>query len=372
MKTRILIYTSCIIICLFGVSSFTTLKAAISKQNVNVYWIHGLYEDGLFWKDFCEEITPGNGICLEYDSDYPGGAAGIAAELNKQISDSKKAIIIGHSAGGLIARSIMQMNDNVIAVITVGTPNRGAGIVSSVMTQGYMSIVNMILNNANNALDNVENALDEAQQFLFIGWCAELRQIINDAAFVRVLNDLIDDIDKSSISAWVDENYNSPLFFDMDSNSYYLRNLNNSSLRSNQKLYCINGQEDEDQLYRLLGTAINMDKIKDSGSRDTYDTELITSGGAIYELLAFIQEGIDACNYGHYKIERIWGLGHIGKASEYLASAAHNLEFLKNYLDTYIHSEWSDEIGAYHYEEELVTIPIIPSIGGGHEIEINL
>lgn len=170
MKNKNLIYTLCILASMIAPIVVSTAKAASTRpatKNVNVYWIHGLYEDALFWKDFCEEVTPDNGTCLEYDSDHPGGAAGIAAELNKLISNEKEAVLIGHSAGGLIARSIMQMNSNVTAVITVGTPNKGAGIVASVRSEGYMSIVNQILNKTNSALDNAESALNEAQQFLF-------------------------------------------------------------------------------------------------------------------------------------------------------------------------------------------------------------
>ena len=368
MKNKNLIYTLCILASMIAPIVVSTAKAASARpatKDVNVYWIHGLYEDALFWKDFCEEVTPNNGTCLEYDSDHPGGAAGIAAELNKLISDEKEAVLIGHSAGGLIARSIMQMNSNVTAVITVGTPNKGAGIVASVRSEGYMSIVNQILNNANSALDNAESALNEAQQFLFLQWSEVIRNFINEAAYVRVLNKMIDDFDRSTISKWVYENYNSPLFYDMDSNSNYLRTLNSYPLKSGQKLYCIDGQEDKGQLYRLLGTAANMDRIKGSGSRATYDTELTQSGGAVYELLAYIQEGIDICYMGHDEIEKRWTWGHIGRASDLLVSAAHDLEYLRDYLDTYIHSDWSDEIGAYHYEQELVTIPIPPIIGGG-------
>lgn len=368
MKNKNLIYTLCILASMIAPIVVSTAKAASARpatKDVNVYWIHGLYEDALFWKDFCEEITPDNGICLEYDSDHPGGAAGIAAELNRLISDDKEAVLIGHSAGGLIARSIMNMNSNVTAVITVGTPNKGAGIVASVRSEGYMSIVNQILNKTNSALDNAESALNEAQQFLFLQWSEVIRNFINEAAYVRVLNKMIDDFDRSTISKWVDENYNSPLFYDMDSNSNYLRTINSYTLQSGQKLYCIDGQEDKGQLYRLLGTAANMDRIKGSGSRATYDTELTQSGGAVYELLAYIQEGIDICYMGHDEIEKRWTWGHIGRASDLLVSAAHDLEYLRDYLDTYIHSDWSDEIGAYHYEQELVTIPIPPIIGGG-------
>lgn len=368
MKNKNFIYTLCILASMIAPIVVSTAKAASARpatKDVNVYWIHGLYEDALFWKDFCEEVTPDNGTCLEYDSDHPGGAAGIAAELNKLISDEKEAVLIGHSAGGLIARSIMQMNSNVTAVITVGTPNKGAGIVASVRSEGYMSIVNQILNKTNSALDNAESALNEAQQFLFLQWSEVIRNFINEAAYVRVLNKMIDDFDRSTISKWVDENYNSPLFYDMDSNSNYLRTINSYKLQSGQKLYCIDGQEDKGQLYRLLGTAANMDRIKGSGSRATYDTELTQSGGAVYELLAYIQEGIDICYMGHDEIEKRWTWGHIGRASDLLVSAAHDLEYLRDYLDTYIHSDWSDEIGAYHYEQELVTIPIPPIIGGG-------
>lgn len=366
MRTNNLIHKLCTAVCLIVTIVITNASAIPSNnitKDVNVYWIHGLYEDALFWKDFCEEITPDNGTCLEYDSNHPEGAAGIAAELNKIISLDKEAVLIGHSAGGLIARSIMQMNDNVIAVITIGTPNKGAGIVSSVKSEGYMSIVNQLLNNANSALDNIEYGLDEAQRFLFWQLSKDLRDAVNDAAIARVLNDLIDNFDKSTISKWVNENYNSPLFYDMDSNSAYLNTLNNYVLRSGQKLYCVDGQEDEGQLYRLLGTSNNIDKIKGSGSRKTYDTELTQSGGAIYELIAYIQEGIDACNSARDQIW--WHLGHIGNAYNAFGSAIHNLEYLRDYIDSYIHSDWSDEIGAFHYEKQLVNIPIPPVTDGG-------
>lgn len=326
-----------------------------------VYWIHGFNDDAMFWYDFCEELTPTRGYLLEYDSDHPGGALGIASDLNTQLPTGKKIVLVGHSAGGLIARSIMNMNSNVIGIVTVGAPNKGSGIVSSVKDEGYMSIINDLLNTTNSSLNYVERAMDEIQKSI-AWWSDYVKETINSLAIIRVMNDMIDDIDRSIFSDWVNENYHSPLFYDMDSSSNYMTNLNASTISNDQKVYTISGLEDESQLYRLLGTNINMDKIKGSGSTATYDTELIGSNGKITQLVSLIQMGIEGCQNGRNEITV--RVGHLKRAYELLGLAQGKLEYLKDYVEVFIHTIWAEDVGAFHYEQKLVYVPK-PIAGGG-------
>ncbi len=135
-----------------------------------IFWLHGLNENTSTWSRYNDrfynervlDYTP----TLGYASDLQGGIPGkgydigiaedvsykmlpfvpSASKLNKlpQPSNDKLPIVIGHSMGGLVARTIEQQlsetgygsifKDRKLfgAMITVGTPNQGADAITSV------------------------------------------------------------------------------------------------------------------------------------------------------------------------------------------------------------------------------------------------
>lgn len=63
----------------------------------------------------------------------------IASQVNTRIAG--RSVLIGHSTGGLVARSVQKINNNVKGIIIVGTPNQGAGVVASLNNRSYSHII---------------------------------------------------------------------------------------------------------------------------------------------------------------------------------------------------------------------------------------
>lgn len=353
-------------------SALSLKYPTFQREDVYFYWIHGLNDDYAFWKHMCSSLTPGNGstITLSYDSIHEGGAFGIAEELNKKIRKDKKVVLIGHSAGGVIARQIADMNDNVIGVITVGTPNQGAGIVSSVESESYMGVLHRLEERVRTLESETLNAL-AISGYPITTFLAPIINVIYYFEFGRNVNEVINNV-YNSLDLYVSPFTNQQLFWDLAPDSHFITEIN--STETNTPQVCIGGEENEWQLFRIIGTAMNLNSIKTSGISDGYDTEVIEE--YIYEALNVIAEVI------HYHNAAYDALGWAGiimpwlfATREVIKPSRNNWESLARYINIGVHTDWAEEIGACHYEQRTVRVPVYdpstmqidptnPSIGG--------
>lgn len=334
-----------------------TLWAQDSSQDKEVLLIHGLNSSASFWNTFVNDLEDEGyeWYAPSYNSSHSNGASGIASDIFNTYFPMDNGVLVGHSAGGLIARSIMRSHqDDVLGVITVGTPNYGAGIISSMQDASYISFIDDIVNQAENTLTTTY------ESFFQVTWplLSFIKPILDILYYEKVsyFNQLIETGVYPALMEYIDETYlQLQLVEDMEPSSSYLTNLN-SSLRT--PLHTIAGAEDPWQLYRLMGTAI-----------DGNDMSLIQNGGALRQLQSFIISMInihncvyDGSKWVAFLMPWVW------ITRESVNTSRRNWEDLQRLLEVDIHTRWAEQIGAYHFEERVVTVPIYEtSINPGGE-----
>ena len=341
-KTLFLVIT---IILLFCNNSSLNAQNTLAKKKIAL--IHGLNSSSSFWNPFFPVLgEKGYDWCApSYNSSYPTGASGIASDIFNSYLQDGQYILIGHSAGGLIARSIKRNHsDNIKGVVTIGTPNYGAGIITSMQDASYLNILDEMVENTEIAMSSTYEA------FFNIVWpFGTFVKPILDMLYYETINSFNNSIENRiypAIKEYIDENYlQLQLVEDMDPSSAFLTNLNSSI---NTPLYTVAGAEDPWQLFRLMGTALNGD-----------DLSLIKDNGAIRRVQSFIISMINIhnCVYDGSKWIALL-LPQLWITRESVKSSRRNWEDLQRFLEIDIHTKWAEQIGAYHYEETVVTIPI--------------
>lgn len=348
---------------LFVILALSTLlcgSAHSQKYANDIVFLHGLNSSSYFWNLYLEDIRNEGYINVSapsYSSSLRGGANAISVSLYSSLGNLNNAVLIGHSAGGLIARNLANLydyideTDNIKGVITIGTPNLGAGVVTSMKSGSYKEPVDHILNCANTTAEGTINALANIT-WPFLTYAFVLTSFVYDS----IIDNLIENL-KLNIDTFINQTYlNLPLVQDMDSTSNFINAVNSST---NQPFYAIAGAEDPWQLYRLIGTAAYND-----------DLSLIRSDGIIRQIQSFIISVINIhnCVYDGSKWVAIlfpW----VWATRQSIIPSRQNWEAFQRLIEIDIHTMWAEEIGAYHYEQKTVTIPIYdpntnPDTGG--------
>lgn len=124
---------------------FTACSLLLGQTNTNkVYWVHGFGDDSTTWNTYKKALIPtanqGTSIAWSSLNSLNVAANDLNLRVNMEVRPSRKAIVFGHSAGGLVARKAAQSNSKIQAVITAGTPNQGAGIVTSLKNRSMNNV----------------------------------------------------------------------------------------------------------------------------------------------------------------------------------------------------------------------------------------
>lgn len=357
MKTFTGIHIIILVAALLLLGNGMTVKAQDNIENNEVILIHGLNSASSFWNTFSSYLDDDDyeWQAPSYNSSHNGGVTGIAADIFNTYMSTGNAILVGHSAGGLIARSIMKDHPNdVLGVITMGTPNYGAGIVTSMQESSYISFIDDIVNQTETTMTTTYESFFQITWPLGTFFKPILDMLLYEA--ISVFNSTLETQVYPSLKEYIDENYlQLKLVEDMEPSSLFLTNLN-SSLET--PVYTIAGAEDPWQLYRLMGTAINGN-----------DMSLIQETGAIREIQSFIISMINIhnCVYDGSRWLALL-MPWLWFTRESVNESRRNWEDLQRLLEIDIHTQWAEQIGAYHFEERVVTIPIYdPLINSGGE-----
>lgn len=332
----------------------TLMTMSIHAQK-KVYWIHGFNESSTFWERYRTTITPYNmgkeiqwysSITMKDNAEY----------VNFDIRNDSKSpsILIGHSAGGLISRSVQKLNDNVKGIITVGTPNKGAGIADALK---------------NNSLNNVgEDAINRIEDALEVGSLATASSVTSFFTPVtKLITSLISagvvdvngiaDIGQSLANKYIDEMKSSFLkssaTADLLPSSDYLKNLNSS--KASVPIINIYGNEYEKRLVRIASSAyykdsaISLSNVNDKQFDDKFNN--------IYKSALGIFTALESLHYTRGTIDAILGIFYPPylSVSSMNFNAASKWASVQRFIEYDVHNDWSQIIGAVHYEKKTYT-----------------
>ena len=321
--------------------------ASVWGQN-RVYWVHGLNDNDSTWITYKTELVPleNRGSSLKWYSrnSLRTAASSLNSRINREMSLSGKAIVFGHSAGGLVARQAAQKNTKIRAVITAGTPNNGAGIVTSLKNQSFNNVADRAIGKINISTIMGDEAV--AATFLpgvITSICSvyqSISKVVNEV-LLALAYDKIEETknDFSSLAAVKDMN---PNLAEND----FLQNLNSSAPRV--PIINLYGNEDDNRLVRIAGTALHKEE-NDSPSNTT---------DACYDetVFPFYNSALTTCTMLEVLHSTASSLLNIlgtyipvyRGASTLHSSASSSWADTKRYIQFDVHNEWDEIIGAVH------------------------
>lgn len=319
-------------------------------------WLHGLEgEKGLnTWDIYQQLLTKDNGYVFEYSSNksIPGIAENIYANQLSLIEGNDNLILIGHSMGGLVARSLQLLSPRVKGVITVGTPNSGSILLYNTLngkTYDYFS----------KAIRIVNTAIDKSMMSGILSGppvtCIALPIVAPLGTLKNIVVERTLNVLKLTYQAGIGiYALSHPCISDMMPGSAYLRTLN--SQPSKIPFIIIYGSEDYWQVIRAVGSLKNVAEVKKSVNMDkTYDMEFISKIQAALGIIYQVQNAHNLV-YNALAIPAIF-LPWIWLTRELVLDARYEWNAVYRYLETGIHADFATNMGAIEYRLQNYCVP---------------
>ena len=334
---------------------FILVASPLVAQDNLVYWVHGLndnrstLEKDQVWYVYKYTLTKtdnrGTSIQWESTSSLATAADTLNAYISREVSNPGKAIVFGHSAGGLVARQAAKTSGGKIrAVITAGTPNSGAPIITSLKngsidklavkgltTIGAAISASLIAYDGSNILRKAFSAILGAETF-FMTLLGDVFGVvyidINKGHYLRKqsVKDMDPDLSKNS----------------------FLAGLNASAPTT--PIINIYGNEDEKQLVRLSGTLRHKSEVDSYlNVRDsTFDDEAMSVyNNVIANCAEYKAKHQEIANMTQTCSQLLPKLSLTAATNSVAANAWSSAI---RYLQYDIHDEWDNIIGATHTE----------------------
>lgn len=332
------------------ISLVIMLGAAVCATGQNkIFWVHGLRSsEAPLWDSYKNALTApqnqGTNISWEMDDHLQDVATELDALIKAEVPEGSKAIVFGHSAGGLISRAAAAMPGTKIrAVITAGTPNHGAGIAAAVHNNAVNDFVAK-------SLQRIEKSTSLSAQ----AW-ASLAPGVGGAisSLISASTSLGEKVAECLTGKLVD--FLKVIFgkknaiADMDpDNSAFLAKLNGTA--PTVPLINIYSVEDSPKVVRLVGTMLHK-KESDSPENTTdkcFDESLIPVYNGIINTCATFE----ALHRTAASTMSVLGVLRPAykKSSALNTSAADAWGESKRYLQYDVHNDWDGIIGATHQE----------------------
>lgn len=119
------------------------LSRSSNAQNKNTFWLHGLGDDEKAWQHYAAIFEAERRMSsnrLKYPSD--AGVVSSTSTISNHIAPNPQNIGIGHSMGGVVLRNLDRVSSpsfrRINGLITVASPNTGAGIANSFDDQSLL------------------------------------------------------------------------------------------------------------------------------------------------------------------------------------------------------------------------------------------
>lgn len=294
---------------------FLTFIAITAKaQTSDVTYLPGLGESSTVWSNMSNELLQQYNY-NEQLSSYNDAVAIQTAANNLYISYGD--VVIAHSKGGLVAREYLRQHSptNFKALITVGTPNKGAPIVT-------------------NALNgNAANVIGDWVHDLAIGPLVSLQTVtpwyIDIAAYFGLLK--LTGATTNTLQGFIDAHYaNNAGVTDMEPSSTFMNTLNsNPDNTLPPARYAIYGAEQIHTAWHLLGSVVAGPGSVENKAGINAHNYLESFYGAVayyaggqkviyYWLMKRAKENYDIFNFLHYRkkyflwraIAEAWQIGY--------------------------------------------------------------
>jgi pimeloyl-ACP methyl ester carboxylesterase len=320
-------------------------------------WLHGMEgEHGAnTWDIYNSMFTKNEGMVLEYTSDNTIGAIAKNLYLNqiKPVETSGSMVIVGHSMGGLVARSLLAYSPRISGVIVVGTANNGSALLMNTLNGKVIDFFSSAIKMANSAID----ASLYAGIFTGVPVTTLAAPLIVPISIFksRTVNSTLFYLKHASNSAVGVYQLGHPCIRDMVPGSPFLTNLN--SVSTNVPLINIYGAEDHWQVVRALGSLSKVDAVKNAANIDIpYDQSYFP---ALQAGLAFMYEIQSTHNlvYNALGIAAVF-MPWIWVTRELVLKARYNWDAMYRYLETGIHTDLAGMMGATQYKLQNYCVPL--------------
>lgn len=319
-------------------------------------WLHGLEgEKGPnTWDIYQPYLTATNGFVIEYPSNNT--IAGIANRLYlndiKALEIDGDLVIIAHSMGGLVARSLTGFSPKIKGIITVGTPNSGSVLLKNTLSGKTYDFFHQAIRMASRAADNsiLSGVFSGFPVTTIAAPIVIPITIFKNSTQNGVLTSL-KTVLQTGMGIYA---LSHPCIRDMLPGSTFLQHLNaKTETVPHINIY---GAEDHWQVVRAIGSLSKISEVKNPQYRDqSFDQEFIPK---IQAGLAFINQIQQTHNlvYKALAVPAVF-MPWIWRTRELVLKARLEWDALYRYLDVGMHANFASNMGAVEYRLQDYCIP---------------
>jgi pimeloyl-ACP methyl ester carboxylesterase len=349
--------------------------------NVNaekkVFYIHGTFanqndeEDKIDNKhklgSYRKTFSDNNGTLCWYESDNDLHSIGTYCfnTFVKPQEANNEIILVAHSMGGSVARTMLNKSPNIKGLITAGTANNGNIFFKKLANGEAWSFFEKMNFKGSNAVDGsktgIANALLPGSNFASI--------VTQKVALSHNKNLALNDFFKFCFNELLVPGFmdDYPCLDEMAENSTFVNNLNAQKI--NIPYINIYGAEDAWPFVRLLSSQLNSKKVYDINNLDiTYDeggVNLLNDGLSVVN---FVQDAHDVL----YDIMSVISvvIWKYKSSKELVKQARYNWDDLYRYMQTDVHNDISKFNGSYKYERRTYCYEEWVSDGANNALQI--
>lgn len=346
-------------------SIISTLTFSVDAGKI-VFYIHGTFAETAS-KDHSDDdthklgiykrvFTPTNGTLCWYDSRNKLHDIGTHCYNTyvKTHETNNDVILVGHSMGGSVVRTMLDKSSNIKGIITAGTANYGSVFFNKLSSGDVWFFLQDMYNKASNAITvskvNIANALLPGSSF-----AASLTQRVckYNSDKDKTLNFLKTGFNHVAVPVF---NYIYPCLNEMAQNSNFNNELNAKKI--SVPYINIYGAEDAWEFVRLLSTQAQLKDVNSINNIDkTYDEDGVKLLNGGLSVVNFIQDAHDVL-YDVMSVVSIvvW---KYKSTKELVRQARYNWDGLYKYIQTDMHNEISKYNGSYQYESRTYRYTIL-------------
>ncbi len=319
-------------------------------------WLHGLEgaKGPNTWDIYQQYLTTTNGFVIEYPSDNT--IAGIANRIYqsdiKPLEVDDDLVVIAHSMGGLVARSLTGLSPKIKGIITVGTPNSGSVLLKNTLSGKTYDFFHQAIRMASGAVDN------SLLSGIFSGFPVTTIAapiVIPITIFKNSTRDGVLTSLKIVLQTGMGiYALSHPCIRDMLHGSALLQHLNTKT--DTVPHVNIYGAEDNWQVVRAIGSLSKINEVKNPQCRDqSFDQEYVPKMQAGLVFISQIQQTHNLV-YKALAVPAIF-MPWIWLTRELVLKARLEWDALYRYLDVGMHADFASNMGAVEYRLQDYCIP---------------